>query len=118
MHMFLLSLGSILVVASHVGAQQQCDEPGRSRFFKYPPCINLGINLKYNFAGQCLVMVIGGYSDQDNIGSNIELVSLDDTAVPECLSELNPFPFGSIYKAVGAALAPGKYDCLYTDTPG
>ena len=116
--MFLLSLGSILVVASHVGAQQQCDEPGRSRFFKYPPCINLGINFKYNFAGKCLVMVIGGYSDQDNIGSNIELVSLDDTAVPECLSELNPFPFGSIYKAVGAALAPGKYECLYTDTPG
>ena len=51
-------------------------------------------------------MVIGGYTD-DGWTDDIELVSLDSNPVPECLSNLNPFPYGTIYSSAGAAIASG-----------
>merc|ERR1712117_468767 len=53
---------------------------------------------------QKLVMVIGGYI----VGGwtdDIELVSLDSNPVPDCLSSLNPFPYGYILDSAGAAIA-------------
>ena len=55
-------------------------------------------------------MVIGGDTDDFGRLDDIELVPLDDTPVPECLSELNPFPLGSITNAAGAAISHGKYE--------
>ena len=51
-------------------------------------------------------MVIGGETGryEMNWTDDIELVSLDSSPVPECLSSLNPFPFGTIYGSAGAAL--------------
>ena len=52
-----------------------------------------------------LVMIIGGVDDNDN--NAVELVSLDGNPVPDCLSDLNPFPYGGIIWSAGAAMASG-----------
>merc|ERR1712117_580470 len=56
---------------------------------------------------QKLVMVIGGSTNTgDGLWTDdIELVSLDSNPVPDCLSSLNPFPYGTITKSAGAAIA-------------
>ena len=54
-------------------------------------------------------MVIGGYTD-DGWTDDIELVSLDSNPVPDCLSDLNPFPYGTIYESAGAAIASGTFE--------
>ena len=48
-------------------------------------------------------MIIGGVDDNDN--NAVELVSLDGNPVPDCLSDLNPFPYGAY--GAGAAMASG-----------
>ena len=60
-------------------------------------------------------MVIGGYIDATDQGGwtdqwtdDVELVSLDSNPVPHCLSNLNPFPYGTIRGSAGAALASGR----------
>ena len=51
-------------------------------------------------------MIIGG--DTDAVWTDdIELVSLDGNPVPDCLSDLNPFPYGTIQGSAGATMAPG-----------
>ena len=50
------------------------------------------------------VMVIGGGRIPDGWTSDIELVSLDDNPVPDCLTNLNPFPYGAINNGAGAAI--------------
>ena len=52
-------------------------------------------------------MIIGGRNFDVGQTNDIELVSLDANPVPDCLSTLNPFPFGSIYGSAGAAMASG-----------
>ena len=56
-----------------------------------------------------LVMIIGGQvPKEDAVGQrtdDIEVVTLDGSPIPECLSHLNPFPFGTIYRSAGAAMA-------------
>ena len=52
-------------------------------------------------------MIIGGYGSTEADGYGIELVSLDGNPVPDCLSDLNPFPYGSIQLSAGAAMASG-----------
>ena len=56
---------------------------------------------------EMLVMVIGGWTE-DGLTNDIELVSLDSNPVPECLSNLSPFPYGGITDGAGAAIASGK----------
>ena len=56
-----------------------------------------------------LVMVIGGWND-DGLTDDIELVSLDSNPVPDCLSNLMPFPYGAIYESAGAAMTSGMKD--------
>ena len=51
-------------------------------------------------------MVIGGDTD-DSWTDDIELISLDSKPVPECLTNLNPFTYGTIFNSVGATLASG-----------
>jgi len=55
---------------------------------------------------QKLVMVIGGYTAYGRT-DDVELVSLDSNPVPDCLSDLNPFPYGGIEESAGAAMASG-----------
>ena len=57
-------------------------------------------------------MVIGGSTNTgDGLWTDdIELVSLDSNPVPDCLSSLNPFPYGTITKSAGAAIASGTYE--------
>ena len=50
------------------------------------------------------VMVIGGGRIPDGWTSDVELVSLDDNPVPDCLTNLNPFPYGAINNGAGAAI--------------
>ena len=52
-------------------------------------------------------MVIGGIND-DGFSNDIELISLNSNPVPDCLSNLNPFPYGAIALGVGAALETGN----------
>ena len=60
------------------------------------------------FALEKLVMIIGGYIDgAESWTADIELVSLDENPVPECLKNLNPFPFGTIFGSAGAAMESG-----------
>ena len=65
-------------------------------------------------------MIIGGrtcpYDDcpyDEKLTDDVELVSLDGNPVPDCLSNLNPFPY-AIFGSVGAAMAPGMLEqCKY-----
>ena len=52
-------------------------------------------------------MIIGGRTNSGPFTDDIELVSLDANPVPECLSDLNPFPYGAIQNGAGAAMASG-----------
>ena len=52
-------------------------------------------------------MIIGGEIDQLVWTDDIEIVSLDGSPIPDCLTNLNPFPYGTITESVGAAMAPG-----------
>ena len=53
-------------------------------------------------------MVIGGITTGNTWTNDIELVSLDAEPIPDCLSNLNPFPYGTtIFGAAGAALTAG-----------
>ena len=52
-------------------------------------------------------MVIGGYTDDEVWTNDIELISLDSNPVPNCLSNLMPFPYGTITESAGAAIASG-----------
>ena len=55
-------------------------------------------------------MIIGGLTDSgsgETLTNDIELVSLDGNPVPDCLSDLNPFPYGTIGRSAGAAMASG-----------
>ena len=54
-------------------------------------------------------MVVGGNVDGGR-ADDVEIVSPDPLAepVPDCLSAMNPFPFGQITNGAGAAIAPSK----------
>ena len=67
---------------------------------------NKQIGELYLCFAEMLVMVIGGWTE-DGLTNDIELVSLDSSPVPECLSTLSPFPYGGITESAGAAIASG-----------
>jgi hypothetical protein len=56
-----------------------------------------------------LILVVGGSES-----SLVEVVSLDPETnpVPNCLSDLNPFPT-TVYRAAGAVLGSGQSNCLF-----
>ena len=55
-----------------------------------------------------LVMIIGGATETYPPWTNdIELVSLDASPVPGCLSDLNPFPIYEAIVGAAGALASG-----------
>ena len=66
------------------------------------------MNVTGLYFAEKLVMVIGGYGyTSGGRTDDIELVSLDANPIPECLSDLNPFPYGWIRRGAGAAMASG-----------
>ena len=86
-------------------------------YFDCPACVTGDEQCWQELGGDCslsptpptpekLVMIIGGDTGRYEMRwtDDIELVSLDSSPIPECLSSLNPFPFGTIYGSVGAAL--------------
>ena len=59
-------------------------------------------------------MIIGGYVGPGLYTDDIELVSLDGNPVPDCLSDLNPFTYGTLSFSAGAAMASGmERPCKY-----
>ena len=55
-------------------------------------------------------MVIGGFVGdfgEPPTTNDIELVSLDGSPVPDCLSDLSPFPYGDIIGGAGGASTLG-----------
>ena len=65
------------------------------------------MNVTGLYFAEKLVMIIGGRTNSGPFTDDIELVSLDANPVPECLSDRNPFPYGTINCGAGAALASG-----------
>ena len=51
-------------------------------------------------------MIVGGYVN-GNWTDNVELVSLDESPVPDCLTSLNSYSYGTLLRGAGAALALG-----------
>ena len=90
-------------------------------YFDCPACVTGDEQCWQELGGDCslsptpekLMMIIGGFTERDQVNhllgytDDIELVSLDSSPVPECLSSLNPFPFGTIHESAGAALVSG-----------
>ena len=60
-------------------------------------CQELGGDCSLSPTPEKLVMIIGGDTGRYEMSwtDDIELVSLDSSPIPECLSSLNPFPFGT-----------------------